>query len=62
MCAGPPKKVQEAGFWSATISAQSQAAAGEQPMLVKAYVAVSTCMPANSTHLLRPYTHAAGVR
>ncbi|KAL3152250.1 hypothetical protein ABBQ32_001329 [Trebouxia sp. C0010 RCD-2024] len=36
---GPSKKVQEAGFWSATVSARSQAAAGEQPVLVKAHIA-----------------------
>lgn len=52
VCAGPSKKVQEAGFWSATVSARSQAAAGEQPVLVKAHIAVSISMLATSADLL----------
>ncbi|DBB16225.1 TPA: hypothetical protein ACH3X3_014551 [Trebouxia sp. C0006] len=36
---GPSKKVQEKGFWSATVSARSLAPAGQQPTIVKAYIA-----------------------
>ncbi len=41
VCVGPSKKVQEKGFWSATVSARSLAPAGQQPTIVKAYIAVS---------------------
>ncbi|DBA76546.1 TPA: hypothetical protein ACH3X2_008602 [Trebouxia sp. C0005] len=36
---GPSKEVQERGFWSATVSARSLAPAGQQPTIVKAYIA-----------------------
>ena len=41
VCVGPSKEVQEKGFWSATVSARSLAPAGQQPTIVKAYIAVS---------------------
>ena len=41
VCVGPSKEVQESGFWSATVSARSLTPAGQQPTIVKAYIAVS---------------------
>ena len=47
--AGPSKKVQETGYWSATLSGRSQATAGEQPTVIKAYVGVSIAPVDNRT-------------